>query len=93
MLNDSTVCTSVDNIQETAQRILILEAKIEAYKYAIEKTINDSKERDQLLIEKKETENELKKTKRRLFWSKIKTPTLSTLSFIIGLKLGIYISN
>jgi len=84
LLNDSTVCTSIENVKETAQRILILEAKIEAYQKALENSVNDSEERNQLIEERKQSEKELKKIKRRLFWQKVKTPFLSTISFFVG---------
>jgi len=71
-------------VKETAQRILILEAKIEAYQKALENTVNDSKERDKLIEERKQSKKELKKIKRKLKWQKIKTPFFSIISFVIG---------
>ena len=71
-------------MKETAQRILILEAKIEAYQKALENTVNDSKERDKLIEERKQSKKELKKIKRKLKWQKIKTPFFSIISFVIG---------
>lgn len=68
----------------TAQRILILEAKLSAYQDAIDLTVDDSEERDQLLAEKKVLEKDLKKTKRKLFWRKIQTPLVAVGGFFVG---------
>ena len=82
MLNDSTVCTSIINVQKTAQRVLILEAQLDYLKEHINEDISNA-EKVQAM------ESELKKLKRKLFWSKVKTPTFSILSFLSGF-LGAY---
>ena len=91
LLNDSTICTSIENVQETAQRILILEAKIEAYQKALENTVNDSKERDQLIEERKQSEKQLKQIKRKLRWQKVKTPFFSIISFFAGYYVSLHL--
>lgn len=80
LLNDSTVCTSITNVQKTAQRVLILEEQLE---YLKEHINEDLANYDELL----RLEFELKKAKKKIFWGKIKTPTFSILSFLTGFVL------
>lgn len=71
-------------MQKTAQRVIILEAQLE---YLKEHINEDLANYDELL----RLEFELKKSKRKIFWGKIKTPTFSILSLFSGFMFGLKI--
>lgn len=86
MINDSTTCTSNDNIIKTANRIKVAETKVNYLSEELVKhqTLGDFTER-----ELKQLKQDLKKAKRQAWISKwIRKPVIAVASASIGYVIG-----